>query len=78
VRVAHTLPARPAVSFLVYEVELLLLFPFNVYNGLNLLLAGGFALQEVLMYRKTHRKRSRADCDLRHANCDGVGHIYYW
>lgn len=44
-----------AASFLVYAVELLLLFPFNVYNGLNLLLAGGFALQEVLMYRDARR-----------------------
>ncbi len=42
-----------AISFLVYAIELLLLFPFNVYNGLNLLLAGGFVLQEWLMFRDT-------------------------
>ncbi len=41
-----------AASFLVYAIELLLLFPFNLYNGLNLLLAGGFVLQEILMYRE--------------------------
>lgn len=44
-----------AASFLVYAVELLLLFPLNLYNGLNLLLAGGFVLQEVLMYRDRNR-----------------------
>lgn len=48
-----------AASFLVYGVELILLFPFNIYNGLNLLLAFGFALQEVLMYRDA-RKLQRA------------------
>lgn len=41
-----------AISFLYYAIALLFLFPFNVYNGLNLLLAGGFALQEWLMYRE--------------------------
>ena len=41
-----------AVSYLVYGVELMLLFPFNIYNGLNLLLAGGFVLQEWLLYRR--------------------------
>jgi hypothetical protein len=40
-----------AVSFLYYAVALLFLFPVNLYNALNLLLAGGFALQEWLMYR---------------------------
>jgi len=40
-----------AISFLYYAVALLCLFPVNVYNGLNLLLAGGFALQEWLNYR---------------------------
>lgn len=44
-----------AASFLVYAIELLLLFPPNLYNGLNLLLAGGFVLQEVLMYRDRNR-----------------------
>ncbi|GEM_PF-877659 len=44
-----------AASFLVYAIELMLLFPFNIYNGLNLLLAGGFVLQEVLMYRDEQR-----------------------
>lgn len=41
-----------AISFLYYAVALLFLFPVNLYNGLNLLLAGGFALQEWLMYRE--------------------------
>ena len=41
-----------AISFLYYAVALLFLFPINVYNGLNLLLAGGFALQEWLMVRE--------------------------
>ena len=43
-----------AISFLYYAVALLFLFPVNLYNALNLLLAGGFALQEWLMYRE-HR-----------------------
>lgn len=46
-----------AVSFLVYAIELLLLFPFNIYNGLNLLLAGGFVLQEALMLRDENTGR---------------------
>jgi hypothetical protein len=41
-----------AISFLYYAVALLFLFPINVYNGLNLLLAGGFALQEWLIVRE--------------------------
>jgi len=41
-----------AISFLYYAVALLFLFPINIYNALNLLLAGGFALQEWLMYRE--------------------------
>jgi hypothetical protein len=40
-----------AISFAYYAIALLFLFPINVYNGLNLLLAFGFVLQEVLMYR---------------------------
>lgn len=49
-----------AISFLVYAAELLLLFPFNIYNGLNMLLAFGFVLQEVLMYFDS-RKSLRLD-----------------
>jgi hypothetical protein len=41
-----------AVTFLYYAVALLFLFPINVYNCLNLLLAGGFALQEWLIYKE--------------------------
>ena len=41
-----------AISFLYYAVALLFLLPINVYNGLNLLLAGGFALQEWLIVRE--------------------------
>jgi len=41
-----------AISYLVYGVELMLLFPFNIYTGLNLLLAAGFVLQEWLFYRR--------------------------
>jgi hypothetical protein len=41
-----------AISFLYYAVALLFLFPVNVYNALNLLLAGGFALQEWLIYKE--------------------------
>lgn len=40
-----------AISFLYYAIALLFLFPVNIYNALNLLLAGGFALQEWLIYR---------------------------
>jgi hypothetical protein len=44
-----------AISFLYYAAALLFLFPVNLYNGLNLLLAGGFALQEWLMYRESRQ-----------------------
>mgnify|MGYP001818480490 CR=1 FL=1 len=44
-----------AISFLYYAVALLFLFPVNLYNALNLLLAGGFALQEWLMYRESRQ-----------------------
>ena len=44
-----------AISYLYYAVALLFLFPVNLYNALNLLLAGGFALQEWLMYRESQR-----------------------
>lgn len=44
-----------AISFLYYAVALLFLFPVNLYNALNLLLAFGFALQEWLMYRESRR-----------------------
>jgi hypothetical protein len=40
-----------AISFMYYAIALLFLFPVNVYNALNLLLAFGFMLQEVLMIR---------------------------
>jgi hypothetical protein len=52
---ALRLPFRRAlaVSFLYYAIALLFLFPANLYNALNLLLAGGFALQEWLMYRES-------------------------
>jgi len=32
-----------------YAIALLFLFPVNVYNALNLLLASGFVIQEGLM-----------------------------
>ena len=38
-----------AISFMYYAIALLFLFPVNVYNALNLLLAFGFLLQEGLM-----------------------------
>ena len=38
-----------AISFMYYAIALLFLFPVNVYNALNLLLASGFVIQEVLM-----------------------------
>lgn len=49
---AFKLPFRRAlaISFLYYAVALLFLFPVNLYNGLNLLLAGGFAFQEWRLY----------------------------
>ena len=40
-----------AISFLYYAIALLFLFPVNIYNALNLLLAAGFAVQEWLIYR---------------------------
>ena len=40
-----------AISFLYYAVALLLLFPLNVYNALNLLLALGFAYEEWRLYK---------------------------
>ena len=51
---ALRLPFRRAlaISFLYYAIALLFLFPVNLYNALNLLLAGGFVLQEWLMYRE--------------------------
>lgn len=39
-----------AISFLYYAIALLFLFPLNVYNVLNLLLAAGFAFQEWRLY----------------------------
>jgi succinate-acetate transporter protein len=45
-----------AISFLYYAVALLFLFPVNVYNALNLLLAGGFAFEEW----QRHRNPSKA------------------
>lgn len=38
-----------ALSFMYYAIALLFLFPVNIYNALNLLLAFGFVLQEALM-----------------------------
>ncbi len=39
-------PRALAYSFALYSVELLLLFPFNVYTVLNVLLATGFVLEQ--------------------------------
>lgn len=55
-----------ALSYLYYAVALLFLFPVNLYNALNLLLAGGFVLQEWLMYRDSRqpflsKSRTRAN-----------------
>jgi hypothetical protein len=49
-----------AISFLYYAIALLFLFPINIYNALNLLLAGGFAFEEWRLHAK---------------KADSVGHI---
>lgn len=40
-------PRALAISFFLYGIELMLLFPLNVYNVLNLLLAIGFLLEQL-------------------------------
>ena len=40
-------PRALAFSYFLYGIELMLLFPFNIYNVLNLLLAIGFLLEQL-------------------------------
>ncbi len=40
-------PRALALSFFLYAIELMLLFPLNIYNALNLLLAIGFLLEQL-------------------------------
>ncbi len=51
-----------AISFLYYAVALLFLFPIKLYNGLNLLLAFGFAAEEIRLYleEKAHNAKHPA------------------
>jgi len=40
-----------AWSFLLYSVELLLFFPFRVYSGLNVALAAGMVIEDLIRRR---------------------------
>lgn len=40
-----------AWSFLLYSVELLLLFPFRIYSGLNIALAVGMVIEDLIRRR---------------------------
>ncbi len=47
-----SLPSAMAWSFLLYSIELLLLFPFRIYSGLNLLLAVGMVIEDLVRRRE--------------------------
>jgi hypothetical protein len=46
-----------AYSFLLYSIELMLLFPIQLYTGLNLLLAAGCVLEDVIDRAKARRNK---------------------
>ena len=50
-----SLPSAMAWSFLLYSIELLLFFPFRIYSGMNVLLAAGMVIEDIV-----ERKKSKA------------------